>query len=118
MDILYPNFFHPGSRFRIIKELLIPDPGSRGRKGTGSRIRIRNTDAQVWEKAAEALRELAKVGNLVFPGLEQIRGGCAGGGGGGQGSETAAPASAQMEVGRHRKKSLIVQSSAIISKNP
>jgi hypothetical protein len=55
----------------------------------------------VWEKAAEALRELAKVGNLVFPGLEQIRGGCAGGGGGGQGSETAAPASAQMEVSWH-----------------
>ena len=25
----------------------------------------------MWERAAEALRELAKVGNLVFPGLEQ-----------------------------------------------
>jgi hypothetical protein len=61
-------------------------------------------NAQVWEKAAEALRELAKVGNLVFPGLEQIRGSCAGGGGGGQGSETAAPASVQMEVGRKRIK--------------
>jgi hypothetical protein len=43
---------YPGSRIRIfstrihIKELKflpIPDPGSRGQKGTGSRIRIRNT---------------------------------------------------------------------------
>ncbi len=57
-----PNFFHPGSQIRI-KELSIftwkivskllelwsglfipdPDPGSRVQKGTGSRIRIRNT---------------------------------------------------------------------------
>ncbi len=52
-----PNSFHPGSRIRI-KEikyfglfipdpdpdfLPIPDPGSRGQKGTGSRIRIYNT---------------------------------------------------------------------------
>ena len=41
---------------------------------------------QVWEKAAEALRELAKVGNLVFPGLEQTRAS------GGHGSDTAAAA--------------------------
>jgi hypothetical protein len=43
-----PTFFHPGSRIRIFS---IPDPnpwffthpGSRGQKGTGSRIWIRNT---------------------------------------------------------------------------
>jgi hypothetical protein len=35
---------HPrsGSRIRNLIFLLIPDPGSRGQKGTGSRIRIRN----------------------------------------------------------------------------
>jgi hypothetical protein len=35
---------HPGSgsRIRILTFLPIPDPGSRGQKGTGSRIRIRN----------------------------------------------------------------------------
>jgi hypothetical protein len=53
-----PNCLHPGSRIRI-KELkyfnpkkpnsgsgswLSTHPGSRGQKGTGSRIRIRNTD--------------------------------------------------------------------------
>jgi hypothetical protein len=31
------------------------------------------SSGQVWEKAAEALCELAKVGNLVFPGLDQAR---------------------------------------------
>ncbi len=31
----------PGSG---IRKKPIPDPGSRGQKGTGSRIRIRNTD--------------------------------------------------------------------------
>ncbi len=59
-----PNCLHPRSRIRI-KEfkydprcsslipdpdadfLPIPDPGSRGQKGTGSRIRIRNTDFSV-----------------------------------------------------------------------
>ncbi len=39
---------HPGSWIRILDPdpdfLPIPDPGSRGQKGTGSRIRIRNTD--------------------------------------------------------------------------
>jgi hypothetical protein len=37
---------HPrsGSLIRILIFLLIPEPGSRGPKGTGSRIRIRNTD--------------------------------------------------------------------------
>lgn len=35
--------------------------------------RLSRKSRQVWEKAAEALRELAKVGNLVFPGLEQTR---------------------------------------------
>jgi hypothetical protein len=36
---------HPGSgsRFRILILLPIPDPGTRGQKGTGSRIRILNT---------------------------------------------------------------------------
>jgi hypothetical protein len=36
---------HPGSRFQDPDAdfLPIPDPGSRGQKGTGSRIRIRNT---------------------------------------------------------------------------
>jgi hypothetical protein len=85
-----PNFFHPGSRDRILSILdlgcasknlsffspkkwfrsfrkydpgcssriwipkpdpdflPIPDPGSRGQKGTGSRIRIRNTAFQEW----------------------------------------------------------------------
>jgi hypothetical protein len=50
-SILDPNFFHPGSRIRLKKFkyfnlkkgfLSTPDPGSRGQKGTGSRIRIRN----------------------------------------------------------------------------
>jgi hypothetical protein len=71
-----PTFFHPGSRIRIKEFkyfnpkkwflrsrkydpgcssltpdldadfLPIPDPGSRGQKGTGSRIRIRNTDCE------------------------------------------------------------------------
>jgi hypothetical protein len=38
VSILDPEseFLHPGSRFRIF--LPIPDPGSRGQKGTGSRI--------------------------------------------------------------------------------
>jgi hypothetical protein len=35
-----PGKPHSGSR---IREKPIPDPGSRGQKGTGSRIRIRNT---------------------------------------------------------------------------
>jgi hypothetical protein len=48
-----PNFFHLGSRILNQKLLIpdpdldflpIPDPGSRGQKDTGSRIRIRNTD--------------------------------------------------------------------------
>ncbi len=64
-----PNFFDPGSASKnlsiltqkIVSKLSeiwawlyipdpdpdflpIPDPGSRGQKGTGSRIRIRNTD--------------------------------------------------------------------------
>jgi hypothetical protein len=38
MFIPDPIFFFPRSDF-----LPIPDPGSRGQKGTGSRIRIRNT---------------------------------------------------------------------------
>ncbi len=33
---------YPGSEF-----LPIPDPGSRGQKATGSRIRIRNTDCDI-----------------------------------------------------------------------
>jgi hypothetical protein len=36
-------FWDPGSEIRGRKKP-IPDPGSRGQKGTGSRIRIRNTD--------------------------------------------------------------------------
>jgi hypothetical protein len=35
---------HPGSGYTDLGFLPIPDPGSRGQKGTGSRIRIRNTD--------------------------------------------------------------------------
>jgi hypothetical protein len=35
----------PGSRSGIRKKP-IPDPGSRGQKGTGSRIRIRNTGSR------------------------------------------------------------------------
>ncbi len=37
---------HPGSRIRMLTfyPSWIPAPGSRGQKGTGSRIRIRNTD--------------------------------------------------------------------------
>ncbi len=38
-----PTFFYPRSDF-----LPIPDPGSRGQKGTGSRIRIRNTVWSLW----------------------------------------------------------------------
>jgi hypothetical protein len=36
---------HPGSRIRMLTfyPSRIPDPRSRGQKGTGSRIRIRNT---------------------------------------------------------------------------
>jgi hypothetical protein len=34
---------HPGSEIRDPKKP-IPDPGSRGQKGTGSRIRISNTE--------------------------------------------------------------------------
>jgi hypothetical protein len=34
---------HSGSRIWILTFLLIPDPGSRGHKGNGSRIRIRIT---------------------------------------------------------------------------
>ncbi len=34
----------PGSEIRDPEKKPIPDPGSRGQKGTGSRIRIRNTD--------------------------------------------------------------------------
>ncbi len=43
------NFFHPGSASKNLSNithpafLTIPDPGDRGKKGTGSRIRIRNT---------------------------------------------------------------------------
>jgi hypothetical protein len=40
--------YYPGCSSRIpdpdADSLPIPDPGSRGKKGTGSRIRIRNTD--------------------------------------------------------------------------
>ncbi len=32
-----------------IRKKPIPDPGSRGQKGTGSRIRIRNTDINIRE---------------------------------------------------------------------
>jgi hypothetical protein len=31
-----------------IRKKPIPDPGSRGQKGTGSRIRIRNTEMKGW----------------------------------------------------------------------
>jgi hypothetical protein len=31
-----------------IRKKPIPDPGSRGQKGTGSRIRIHNTGSEVW----------------------------------------------------------------------
>ncbi len=41
----------PGSEIRdprsTIRKKPIPDPGSRGQKGTGSRIRIRNTEQNV-----------------------------------------------------------------------
>jgi hypothetical protein len=48
MFIPDPNFFHPGSRVKKMPGsgdpdldiLPIPDSGSRGQKGTGSRIRI------------------------------------------------------------------------------
>ncbi len=33
-----------------IRKKPIPDPGSRGQKGTGSRIRILNTDLSIGEK--------------------------------------------------------------------
>jgi hypothetical protein len=51
MFIPDPTFFHPGSQIRNVPDpdadfLPIPDPGSRGQKGTGSRIRIRNTDCR------------------------------------------------------------------------
>jgi hypothetical protein len=36
-----------------IREKPIPDPGSRGQKGTGSRIRIRNTGTRTWLLPAE-----------------------------------------------------------------
>ncbi len=45
-------------------EKTIPDPGSRGQKGTGSRIRIRNT-VQYYEAAAK-LVELSKIITYVF----------------------------------------------------
>jgi hypothetical protein len=32
-----------------IRKKPIPDPGSGGQKGTGSRIRIRNTGIKIWE---------------------------------------------------------------------
>ncbi len=43
---------YPGSDFfpSRIRTVSIPDPGSRGQKGTGSRIRIRNTDRQTMTK--------------------------------------------------------------------
>jgi len=71
-----PNFSHPGSLSKNLSILTqkitsklseiwfglfipdpdqdpefvpIPDPGSRGQKGTGSRIRIRNTEKMLWE---------------------------------------------------------------------
>jgi hypothetical protein len=37
----------PGSGNNLFR---IPDPGSRGQKGTGSRIRIRNTDFYTQER--------------------------------------------------------------------
>ncbi len=39
---IWSGFSDPGSRIRIFSHLG-PDPGSRGKKGTGSRCRIRNT---------------------------------------------------------------------------
>ncbi len=42
-----------------IREKPIPDPGSRGQKGTGSRIRIRNT-------ASEGTKAILKAGNEVL----------------------------------------------------
>ncbi len=90
---VYPGsyFFHPGSRIHI-KEfkyfnskncflklyeiwsrlfipdpdpdfIPIPDPGSRGQKGTGSRIRIRNTDVIIlsWSGSSHHSNELKKL---------------------------------------------------------
>jgi hypothetical protein len=53
----YPNF------------LPIPDldPGSRGQKGTGSRIRIRNTVRKSWVKVHKFFDADPKFGTLVSP---------------------------------------------------
>jgi hypothetical protein len=46
----------PGSEIRK----KIPDPGSKGQKGTGSRIRIRQTDSQHWLPGTGGLFVLIK----------------------------------------------------------
>jgi hypothetical protein len=49
--------YDPGCSSRIPDPdadfLPIPDPGTRGQKGTGSRIRIRNTDPQPWAQQSK-----------------------------------------------------------------
>jgi hypothetical protein len=72
-----PNFFHPGSKnlsiltpknmIRVVHFLTIPDPGSRGQKGTGPRIRIRYT-ASSYGKRSNCLTKLL---NFSSGGLQQ-----------------------------------------------
>jgi hypothetical protein len=45
----------------------IPDPGSRGQKGTGSRIRISNTDYKIVIPAPYLIRYLAKFRKIFVP---------------------------------------------------
>jgi hypothetical protein len=54
----------PGSEIRDPEKTysgsLIPDPGSRGQKGTGSRIRIRNTESSQWIRIQEGKNDPQK----------------------------------------------------------
>jgi hypothetical protein len=44
-----------------IRKKPIPDPGSRGQKDTGSRIRIRNTDIYTWVLVSNLPREMENI---------------------------------------------------------
>jgi hypothetical protein len=65
--------YDPGCSYRIPDPdadfLPIPDPGSRGQKGTGSRIRIRNTGYKVKKKTQHSwpLSASAEASSLHIP---------------------------------------------------
>jgi hypothetical protein len=69
---------HPRSRIRILVFLSIPDPGSRGQKGTGSRIRNTNYNTYIYpQQAVTVLRSpftYPKTCHLSLINLLQLQG--------------------------------------------